>query len=287
MEDLQFLEYSLRSLENLIHLEITVIDQDGLFRFRQRQPLFTAYRSSHRKYPICNCGFSERCIKHCRYDMNELAQRKKQPFVSTCWKGLVQLVIPLRDHLIHYGMFYVGLWKNPDRKPNWKDLPNDFKQLYEELPVFTELQIQELLGVLHIYSEGILCFLKRRSIFSEDFRKIQIQNFLLNHIPDSIGLPDLAQELKLSNSYTSTLLKQLFGITFSALLMHYRVERVKHYLESSDMKLKEIFPLCGFSSEFHLSRVFKQQTGITPVHYRRIVGQRFSLLFSRNNQEKI
>ena len=47
-----------------------------------------------------------------------------------------------------------------------------------------------------------------------------------------------------------------------------RVEAAAHYLAGTELRLHRIAELCGFSSEFHLSRVFKQQTGLAPSVWR-------------------
>lgn len=55
---------------------------------------------------------------------------------------------------------------------------------------------------------------------------------------------------------------------FSALLQERRVEKAKYFLNGTELSLHEIAELCGFSSEFHFSRVFKQLNGIPPGQYR-------------------
>ena len=51
---------------------------------------------------------------------------------------------------------------------------------------------------------------------------------------------------------------------FSALLQERRVEKAKYFLNGTELSLHEIAELCGFSSEFHFSRGFKQLNGIPP-----------------------
>lgn len=47
-----------------------------------------------------------------------------------------------------------------------------------------------------------------------------------------------------------------------------RIERVKELLEDADVTMKEIAWQTGFSGVAHLSRQFKQLTGLTPTAYR-------------------
>ncbi|MEI3004421.1 MAG: AraC family transcriptional regulator [Victivallales bacterium] len=93
-------------------------------------------------------------------------------------------------------------------------------------------------------------------------------DYINEHVGDAFGLPDLASELGLSVPHTSCVVKRLFGKSFSALLQERRVEKAKYFLNGTELSLHEIAELCGFSSEFHLSRVFKQLNGIPPGQYR-------------------
>ena len=93
-------------------------------------------------------------------------------------------------------------------------------------------------------------------------------DWINEHTGDAFGLSDLASELRLSVPYTSCIVKKLFGKSFSVLLQERRVEKAKYFLNGTELSLHEIAKLCGFSSEFHLSRVFKQLNGIPPGRYR-------------------
>ena len=102
------LEEALAALERELALPVTVIDNAF---FLNRKNIFEHNRRSHRKNPACEAGFCERCVRHCRYAMNSRCGRESRPFLAVCWKGLAQIVAPLRHGNIHYGMLYLGLWR--------------------------------------------------------------------------------------------------------------------------------------------------------------------------------
>ena len=123
---------------------------------------------------------------------------------------------------------------------------------------------------LRIYADGIISYLRRENIVNDsyDLRSAVISDFLHRNLERSIGLPDLAEELGLSESHTSVLVKRLFGRPFSEYLAQRRIERACRYLSSTDLNLEETAKLCGFSSAFHLSKVFKRIKGIPPSRFR-------------------
>lgn len=262
-------EESLRKLEELIGMKITIIDNNGIFNYKQRRAVFSANRASHKKNAVCRCGFSEKCIAHCRYEMNRKCMEVDSPFFSTCWKGICQIVVPLTFASVHYGMLYAGVFRSAEVNPP-EGLPAEFYPLHEALPSPEETEAEKLFPLLQIYADGIIFYLRRANIVNDsyDLRSAAISDFIHQNLERSIGLPDLAERLGLSESHTSVLVKRLFGRSFSEYLMQRRVERACRYLSSTDLNLHKTAELCGFSSAFHLSKVFKRIKGIPPSRFR-------------------
>lgn len=270
MDTFELPEQSLQALEKLTGMKITIIDNNGIFNHKQRHAVFSGYRASHKKNEICLCGFSEKCIEHCRFAMNRKCIETDAPFLSTCWKGITQLVVSLKFASVHYGMLYAGTFRTTEVSPP-EGLPEKFHSLYNALPLLDESRIGELLPLLQIYADGIIFYLRKVNIVNDgyDLRSAKIADFINQNLQRSIGLPDLAEQLNLSESHTSVLVKKLFGRNFSDYLMHRRVERACHYLSATDLNLHETAELCGFSSEFHLSKIFKRLKGIPPSQFRK------------------
>ncbi|MDD3153452.1 MAG: AraC family transcriptional regulator [Victivallaceae bacterium] len=267
------LERKIALLEETISLKLTIVDQDGILRWRQSQSIFTLERASHQKNMVCRCGFCDRCIDNCRYRMNQICLERQQPFSSCCWKGVVQLVVPLIDRNFHYGMLYAGTWKTAGKCPAEKDatLPEEFYLEYDRLPVWSESQGDRYLPLLELFSDGLIHHLKRKKLLMDDpdSKAIRIHNYLLRHFADPIGLPDLAAELHLSVSYASVVVQKLFRQPFSRMLRKYRLDQAAYLLNGTDFPLRVIAGRCGFANEFHLSRVFKESMGVSPSDYRR------------------
>ncbi|WP_313949281.1 helix-turn-helix transcriptional regulator [Leptolyngbya sp. FACHB-261] len=81
-------------------------------------------------------------------------------------------------------------------------------------------------------------------------------------------LADLAALLGMSQFHFSHLFKQSIGTAPYQYLLQQRVERAKQLLKQTDQSIMEIAFLCGFNSHSHLSKQFRQLTGITPTAYR-------------------
>lgn len=78
----------------------------------------------------------------------------------------------------------------------------------------------------------------------------------------------LAEKLKTDYTTLSRLFVAAEGRTIEKFYLLQRVEYVKELIEYGELSIKEIAWRTGFSSVAHLSRQFKQLTGLTPTAYR-------------------
>jgi AraC-like DNA-binding protein len=75
-------------------------------------------------------------------------------------------------------------------------------------------------------------------------------------------------------SYLSDLFSSLEGKTIEQYFILQRVEKVKELLLYDQLSLTQISFQTGFSSVHHLSSQFKKVTGLTPTHFKTIVGEK-------------
>jgi len=104
----------------------------------------------------------------------------------------------------------------------------------------------------------------------------QVLDYIHDHLEQDIKLADLAALLDMSQFHFSHLFKQAIGTSPYQYLLQQRIERAKQLLKESDpcgngkpvRSIMEIALMCGFNSHSHLSKQFRQLTGITPKAYR-------------------
>ncbi len=96
----------------------------------------------------------------------------------------------------------------------------------------------------------------------------QVLDYIDTYLDKNIKLADLAQLLDMSSFHFSRLFKQSIGMTPHQYLSQQRVERAKELLKQTDRLIIDIALECGFSSHSHLSKQFRQFTGMTPKAYR-------------------
>ena len=99
------------------------------------------------------------------------------------------------------------------------------------------------------------------------FNRIRSQMYnepYLYHSPN-----ELAKEAGLSRSSFQHIYRKLYGTGVIADLIRARTEYACYLLSSTTLPVYQIADTCGYHSEIHFMRQFKEQTGKTPTEYRK------------------
>lgn len=96
----------------------------------------------------------------------------------------------------------------------------------------------------------------------------QVLDYIDAHLDQDLKLTNLAQLLDMSQFHFSRLFKQSLGRSPHQYLLGQRIERAKQLLKQTDQSILDIALASGFNSHSHLSRQFRQLTGMTPKAYR-------------------
>jgi AraC family transcriptional regulator len=125
-------------------------------------------------------------------------------------------------------------------------------------------------------------FLRRLSSHGErngrgSFGKLPARGIarVVDHIEDGIDqdlrLPSLAAVAGMSVYHFARRFQETVGISPYSYVLVRRIERARALLRRRDERLIDIALACGFSSQSHLTTVFRQCLGVTPGEYRRRV----------------
>ena len=96
----------------------------------------------------------------------------------------------------------------------------------------------------------------------------QVLDYIEASLNQDIKLADLAGLIDMSQFHFSRLFKQSLGISPHRYLLQQRLEKAKQLLQNSDRLIIDIALECGFNNHSHLSKQFKQMTGLTPKAFR-------------------
>jgi AraC family transcriptional regulator len=97
----------------------------------------------------------------------------------------------------------------------------------------------------------------------------RVIDYMKANLAQDLSILDLATLTSMSESHFSRSFKQSVGITPYQYLMQQRVERAKQLLKQQAISISDIALDCGFANQTHLTKVFRQTTGMTPKTYQK------------------
>lgn len=109
-------------------------------------------------------------------------------------------------------------------------------------------------------------------IMAEDPVVRRAHKFISEHCHNGITVDDVLDAVDVSRRTLELHLKRAFGRTPQQMIFRAQVERARRMLVMTDAPIYRIAAECGLESQQRLSFMFKRQTGMTPMEYRRRFG---------------
>jgi AraC family transcriptional regulator len=126
---------------------------------------------------------------------------------------------------------------------------------------------------LSAHVERAQALVQRQSISAEHdvlalWRRKRILNYIDAHLPDTLRIAELAQQVGLSTSHLSRVFKSHFGLSLGAYVRRQRMARAREIMLTTSKPLAEIALECGLADQSHFTRVFRCSMGETPGRWR-------------------
>ena len=99
----------------------------------------------------------------------------------------------------------------------------------------------------------------------------KVIDFIEEHFNETISSTDAAKSVGYNHSYFCRTFKKQFRMTFSEYLNIYRTGRAKEFLKNNCVSAAAL--LSGYSDPSYFTVIFKKITGMTPVMYKKHLGQ--------------
>jgi len=112
---------------------------------------------------------------------------------------------------------------------------------------------------------------RESSRFSQtsDYRLLKGLEFIRLNACATIGVPDIAHHMGVSRRLAELLFRKHVGHSILDEIQQTRLARLKTFLLETALPIGQISVQCGYQTEMHAKRVFKQQTGLTMRQFRK------------------
>ncbi|UQZ84856.1 HTH-type transcriptional activator Btr [Paenibacillus konkukensis] len=95
--------------------------------------------------------------------------------------------------------------------------------------------------------------------------------YIEEHYHEPISLQQLAERLRVTPQHTCLLFQQALGLRPIAYLTRYRLRKAKELLlQRPELGVREVAGRVGYEDSSYFIKLFKQQEGVTPNHFRKI-----------------
>lgn len=135
----------------------------------------------------------------------------------------------------------------------------------------SQLYLESLSNVLGVH------LLRNYSTFEPIFRRYddglasyklrQIIDYIQSNLDTKLSLKAMADLVDMGRYYFASQFKQAMGISPYQYVIEERVARAKQLLQKKERSLIDIALDCGFASQSHFNKVFRQYVGTTPKAY--------------------
>ncbi len=109
---------------------------------------------------------------------------------------------------------------------------------------------------------------KDSSLNKPNYRIAKIEKYVRTNITKDIRPKDIASYMNLSEKQISRIVYAYKGFSTKKFITRTKLQKAKELLISSDIPIKEIAKILGFSDECYFSTVFKTHEGIPPGVFR-------------------
>lgn len=95
-----------------------------------------------------------------------------------------------------------------------------------------------------------------------------VKSYIYENYGSDLSLERLAEYIYMTPSYLSSIFKKETGMGINSFMKNYRMEKAKDMLENTNIKIKNIGNLVGYSNTSYFCQSFREFYGLTPEKYR-------------------
>ncbi|MBO4631969.1 MAG: helix-turn-helix domain-containing protein [Lentisphaeria bacterium] len=274
MSDKKYLINAIRAYERQFHCRLCLHDYTGklprgILPSYHLNPFCTAFKEAHPQ-------LHRICYSFDRFAVQEFWLKKPVFMFKLCPCGLLEAVFPVIDDDRIAGCLFAGpftaelrrMEKNPELfRLSSKPVVFFSKKPGKASPLPRDMMTFQAYG--EFISVHIAMLAREKSSHQPIGEREQIEQYLEQNFHRNIGLDDVAELLSLSPARASNRIRRIFGKGFCRILRERRIEAAEKLLARSCFNVENIACRCGFRDGAYFHRIFRLETGISPLAYRR------------------
>jgi len=206
-----------------------------------------------------------------------MCDKMHKPYFYYCPAGLMETMTPVLYGEKIIGYIMIGEFLTPEIKANSDNIldnisknhkfdKNLLKPLFQELPVFSEKEINAYINILQkcikeLWIENII------SVNNNEFIN-SIINYIENSLENDLSARILCKNFYISKNKLYAIFKNEFNVSLKEYVNQKKIEKVNNLLIKTNLSIKEIASKIGFKEYQNFLNFFKSYEKTTPLKFR-------------------
>lgn len=202
-------------------------------------------------------------------------KENKKYALHACHAGLVDVAVPLSYEGSLIGYIILGqIRAGYDISAVYQkiaDLDMEYsmaEKAYYALPVFDENKIESIVKTAVMLTKYIL--FENMIQFRHEENLDRVLRFIEENLSQELSVKQICAHAHLSKNVLYHLFRSYLGCTLGEYILSQRINAAKEYLKTNEYTIDQVATRAGFSSGSYFCKQFKKQTGMTPLHYRKM-----------------
>ena len=115
---------------------------------------------------------------------------------------------------------------------------------------------------------------EKAAVFPENQIVSEVKHYIKEHLSEETTRTDIADHVKMNESYLSRLFRQETGMALKNYLQAERIGRAKQLLATTNESITTVGEQAGYNTTAYFIKVFREETGQTPGEYRKTMRKR-------------
>lgn len=269
------LEKAVKDFYAVTKLKVTFYDKDRniIFSYPKDNQDFCSI--------VGTCPELEKECRRCDNYAMDMCYKTGKPYVYRCHMKLIEGANPIKINGEIVGFVMLGQKIEEFREDEvrkrilevLKEYEIDGNALLSGMEKLEKTNTSKMEATMNLMMMCTSYFYRYRVIIKrgDEVPPYRIEEYLYENLGGDLSIPTICRHFHISKSKLYDISKKAFGIGFSDYVRKIRIYEGKKALKNTSRSINQIAEDVGFSDANYFIRVFRQEEGITPNKYRKVI----------------